>query len=215
MGGKEVTLSRPFRSRRKATNRPLWLILIAFALSVGWGVGLFLFADSIPLSVDDETTRTDAIVVLTGGSGRLDKGLDLMARKMATKLFVSGVYHGIDVRRLLELSQRAPAELECCIEIGHDANNTAGNAAEAAAWMQKNGFNSLRIVTSSYHMPRSLLEFTYLMPDVTIIPHPVFPDRVKNKQWWIWPGTSALIISEYNKYLVVWLRHISAILKKD
>ncbi len=180
-----------------------------------WGVGLFLFADSIPLSIDDDVTRTDAVVVLTGGSGRLDEGLDLIARKMAPKLFVSGVYRGIDVSKLLELSQRAPAELECCIEIGYAAGNTTGNAAETAAWMRKNKFTSLRIVTSSYHMPRSMLEFTRLMPDVMIIPHPVFPERVKNKQWWIWPGTSALITSEYNKYLVALVRYMLARLLKE
>jgi hypothetical protein len=45
------------------------------------------------------------------------------------------------------------------------------------------------------------------MPEVTVIPHPVFPDHVKQGDWWRWPGTAALIITEYNKYLLACLNH--------
>lgn len=176
------------------------------ATVIVWGVGAFRFAASIPTTVADTTTRTDAIVVLTGGSGRLDAGLDLLAGKFARKLFVSGVYQGVDVAKLLELSRRTPEELQCCVEIGHSADNTRGNAAETAQWMNKQGFHSLRIVTSGYHVPRAALEFRYVLPGVNIIIHPVFPKHVKRKQWYIWPGTASLIIREYNKFLLAWTR---------
>jgi uncharacterized SAM-binding protein YcdF (DUF218 family) len=176
-------------------------------LALAWLAGFVWFAADVPQQIDDPDTPTDAIVVLTGGSERLDAGLNLLRRKMGSKLFVSGVYRGIDVALLLRLSSQKPEELDCCVVLGHLADNTAGNAAETAAWMHSEGYRSLRLVTANYHMRRSLSEFHHAMPGVTIIPHPVFPDKVKRDQWWLWPGTAHLIASEYTKFLVAQIRH--------
>ena len=64
----------------------------------------------------------------------------------------------------------------------------------------------MRLVTSAYHMPRSLLEFRRIMPEMIIVPHPVFPEDYNPRHWWRWPGSPGLVISEYSKYLVavVW-----------
>lgn len=175
--------------------------------------GLLWYATDIPTQVTDTTTVTDAIVVLTGGSERLDTGLGLLRQKMGRKLFVSGVYRGVDVAELLRLSRQKPEEVECCIVLGHAADNTLGNAAETALWMRSEGFHSLRLVTSNYHMRRSLAELRYAMPNMTIIPHPVFPDKVKQGEWWRWPGTAHLIASEYTKFLAARLRHWVATLE--
>jgi len=178
-----------------------------------WGAGLFQFADVIPVAVKDPDTRTDAIVVLTGGSGRLDEGLKLLEHGTAKKLFISGVYQGIDMQNLLEAYRRNPKDLNCCVSIGH-AVDTISNATETRDWVRKNNITSVRLVTSGYHMPRSVLEFEYALPDVTLIQHPVFPPHVKQRQWWAWPGTTGLIVGEYNKYLLAWARHkLMALLK--
>ncbi|HEB79000.1 MAG TPA: YdcF family protein [Rhodospirillales bacterium] len=195
------------QGRRLDFRKILLGLLAGLTLAaVTWGVGLFRFAAAIPIEVRDKTTQTGAIVVLTGGSGRLSEGLELLAAKMAGKLFISGVYLGVDVNKLLELSQRAPEGFECCVEIGHSADDTTGNAAETAAWARRRGVNSIRIVTSNYHMPRSLLEFRQALPEAAFIPHPVFSRFVKRDRWWAWPGTASLIVGEYNKFLLVWLR---------
>jgi len=76
-----------------------------------------------------------------------------------------------------------------------------GNALETAQWMRRRGYHSLRLVTSWYHMPRSLVDFRRAMPDVAIIPHPVFSDQVTQARWWSRHGTASLLISEYAKYL--------------
>lgn len=177
----------------------------AVVVVVAWGVGLYFFAHNLPKMVDDTQTHTDAIVVLTGGRGRLETALDLLSKGFAGKLFVSGVYRGVDVAKLLELTQRAPKELSCCIGIG-EAENTIANASETRDWAVKNGVHSIRLVTSAYHMPRALLEFNYAMAGFAIIPHPVFNEHVKLKKWWLWPGTASLVASEYNKFLVAWVR---------
>ena len=178
------------------------LVGVIVMLGAAWGGGLFWFAASIPEVVSDPAARTDAIVVLTGGSGRLGTGLELLSGDRAGKLFVSGVYRGVDVAKLLEMSRHSPQELRCCVEIGHSAGNTAGNAVETAAWMRRQGYRSLRLVTSSYHMPRSLLLFRQAMPDVLLVANPVFPPHVKLDGWWFYPGSARLLMVEYSKYLV-------------
>ena len=197
-----------FRRRRRARRILGYLAIAALIAATAWTVGLFRFAAAIPAQVADPTTRTDAIVVLTGGSGRLAAGLALLSEDRAEKLFVSGVYRGVDVAKLLEVSQQTPDEVTCCIEIGHSAGNTAGNAAETAAWVREQGYRSLRIVTSNYHMPRALLELRRVLPDAVLIPHPVIPESVKRERWWAWPGTASLMISEYNKVLLAWAGHL-------
>jgi uncharacterized SAM-binding protein YcdF (DUF218 family) len=85
--------------------------------------------------------------------------------------------------------------------LGHEADDTFGNAQETAQWIRGQGFHSLRLVTAWYHMPRSLLEFGRAMPEIDIVAHPVFPAQVKQEHWWAWRGTAVLLISEYVKYL--------------
>jgi uncharacterized SAM-binding protein YcdF (DUF218 family) len=181
------------------------LALFLAAAFAAWTVGLFNFAAAIPQTVTEPDRKTDAIVVLTGGSGRLGEGLALLAAGKAEKLFVSGVYRGVDVKRLLAIFKNHPAGLESRISIGN-ATDTIENAAETALWVAAGGYKSLRLVTSDYHMARSLLEFRYAMPGIALVPHPVFSQHVKKKGWWRRPGTASLIIGEYNKYLLAWTR---------
>jgi len=192
---------RAIRRRRRALLR---IGLGAACGVLAWAVGLIWFAGHVPRPSDGPPPdgRTDAIVVLTGGSGRLDAGLRLLAEGQAGKVFVSGVARGVDVDQLLRIARRRPEDFACCIAVGYAADNTAGNARETASWMRAQGYRSLRLVTANYHMPRSLVEFRSAMPGVEIVPHPVFPPQFKLDGWWRWPGTAALLASEYSKYLL-------------
>jgi len=194
--------SKENRGRLAATI--LALAAVAFA---AWIWGLFFFVDQIPDSVEDKTTHTDAIVVLTGGSLRLEKGFQLLSARMAEKLLVSGVDKSVNLKEVLKAAGLAPAELECCVTLGYMAEDTGSNALESAFWIRSNGVHSIRLVTSSYHMPRSLLEFRATSPGLTIIPNPVFPEHVMVKEWWSRPGTANLVIAEYTKYLLAATRH--------
>ena len=124
--------------------------------------------------------------------------LKLLSESRAKKLFISGVYKGVDVRRLLQIFEQNSTKLYCCVELGHAAESTEGNAIETREWIKKESYTSIRLVTSNYHMPRSIRLFSYHMPGIHIIPQPVFPDSFKGKNWWLWKGTSRLIILEYN-----------------
>jgi uncharacterized SAM-binding protein YcdF (DUF218 family) len=184
-----------------------FLAVVLPLTGVGWLAGLYVFAEGIPRAVEDKDAQVDAIVVLTGGSMRMEEGLDLLSRKLGKKLFVSGVHRGVEVKQLIDRSLRSPEEIDCCIVLGYAADHTAGNAQETAEWMRRQGYKSLRLVTASYHMPRSLAEFQQEMPEIRVIPNPVFPEHVKLDDWWRWPGTAVLIVTEYNKFLAAVVIH--------
>jgi uncharacterized SAM-binding protein YcdF (DUF218 family) len=200
-----------FQSQRRAGRLFRRLLVATLAALLIWTAGLFSFAGSIPKSIEDPARHTDSIIVLTGGSGRLEEGLNLLELNMAKRLFVSGVYQGVDVKTLFKMFQRNPWHLETRVGIG-TATNTLGNATETAEWIAGKGFRSMRLVTASYHMPRSLLEFKHAMPNAQITAHPVFPAHVKVDEWWAWSGTAELIAGEYNKFLFAWLRQQTEII---
>ena len=165
--------------------------------------GLIWFA--IAPSARDSTGPTDAIVVLTGGSQRLNSGIALLRDGKGQKLFVSGVNHHVHLEELLRSSgdrlEAAHEWASCCVVLGYQAVDTIGNASETAQWMRQQGFHSLRLVTAWYHMRRSLLEFERAMPEIEIVPHPVFPDQIAHEHWWARRETAALLLTEYGKYL--------------
>ena len=74
----------------------LWGALCRTIVEIGgccllWFAGLLWIAT--PPAGDARAARTDAIVVLTGGSLRLQSGIDLLREGKGGKLFVSGVNH--------------------------------------------------------------------------------------------------------------------------
>ena len=173
--------------------------VLAAGCCLFWLGGLLWFVT--PPAADTRATPTDAIVVLTGGSLRLQSGIDLLREGKGRKLFVSGVNQQVDLEDLMRVSGNMPDWALCCVVLGHRADNTFGNAQETAQWIRAQGFRSLRLVTAWYHMPRSLLEFDRALPEIDIIAHPVFPDQVRQEHWWAQRGTAALLVIEYVKYL--------------
>jgi uncharacterized SAM-binding protein YcdF (DUF218 family) len=81
--------------------------------------------------------------------------------------------------------------VRCCLDLGHAAGDTVGNADEARDWAKTHQFRSLRVVTSRTHMPRALLEFRAQMPHLAISADPVHDS-----------GFGWYMLAEYNKYLV-------------
>jgi uncharacterized SAM-binding protein YcdF (DUF218 family) len=168
-----------------------------------WAGGLAWFVYSSLSIAADPQMRTDAIVVLTGGRLRLEAGLDLLGAGRAQKLFVSGVNPHVDRFELMRVAGHAGGDLSRIV-IGHDADNTLGNARETAGWMHSEGFRSLRLVTSWYHIERSLLEFRRAMPDTMILAEPVFAWHAETGEHWL--DVAALTVSEYDKFLATLVR---------
>jgi len=176
-------------------------LVAAMICAIGLAIGFVAFVASLPRTVDDPGTHTDAIVVLTGGSDRVSTGIRLLEAGLGRHLLISGVPDEVALRDLTMQVPGAATWIACCITLGRVALDTLGNADEAADWMRRQGFKSLRLVTAHYHMPRSRLLFAHAMPSATIIPHPVFPAAVRAERWWRWPGTTKLLAQEYLKYI--------------
>ena len=175
------------------------VLIAAAALAILWSGGLVWFAGTVGEGPEQPARATDAIVVPTGGSGRLAEGMRLLESGLAQALLVTGVGEGVEHAELRE--RYDPTLWACCVELGYEAEDTRANAQEAAAWMESRSFSSLRLVTSGYHMPRAMMEFRSAMPSATLVAHPVFPEHVKVEHWWRYRGTAGLIASEFTKYL--------------
>jgi len=180
----------------------LWRALVHAArplvgLVALWLAGLVWFVADLGERGSAPTQPADALVVLTGGSRRLEAGLALLGAGQGRKLFVSGVPAGISVEDVLRpVGASADAGL---IVLGHDAGNTIGNAAETARWLKAEGYRSLYLVTADYHMRRALLEFHRVLPaDAIVIPDPIAPDRARPG---LWRAASRVVMVEYTKYL--------------
>ncbi|MDE0944194.1 MAG: YdcF family protein, partial [Alphaproteobacteria bacterium] len=181
-------------------------ISVGATLALLWLGGFLLFASQLPTRVVTHPVVSDAIVVLTGGRGRLQAGLKLLASGGGARLLISGVNAGISAKQLRTSTVEATRLFTCCVDLGYQAHDTRGNAVETAQWMQRRGYDSLHLVTASYHMPRSLLLFQAAMPTINVHANPVLPEHVKLTEWWLFPGTLRLLAMEYSKYLVSLIR---------
>lgn len=163
--------------------------------------GFVVFASSIGHYSAAAGVQADGIVVLTGGEHRLVEAARLLSEGRGKRLLISGANRLASREDLHRKSGLAPALFECCVDIGYDALTTSGNALEAKAWASGQRFTRLILVTSSYHMPRSLIELQRAMPDVVLIPFPVVSGNFRTEQWWLHGATTRLLFSEYVKFL--------------
>ena len=171
--------------------------------------GLQHFVLSLPKISSPVGPATDGIVVITGGQQRLADGLRLLQIGAGKALLVSGVGPGVSKSILAgELDLGAPAItlLDCCVTLEFRASDTRGNALAASQWAAKNKFQSLRLVTSNYHMPRAKRVFTSKMPEIKLYFWPVSPADLTLETWWQKPDIIRLLAREYAKYLTEHLR---------
>ena len=187
----------------KLVRAVAWIVFLAVA---AFGLGFVWFALQIPTSEVKLTRNADGIVVLTGGSSRVNDAFELLASKRGRRLLISGVYPGTnrgEISRVLPEYQRLFA---CCVDLDRTAVNTLGNAIGTRHWAQAQGFQSLIVVTSAYHMPRALAELAHQLPGVEFVPYPVVSERIRAEPWWSHVTTAKLLFSEYVKYLVAAVR---------
>ena len=173
-------------------------------LVIAWLCGFAAFANRINNYPLDDTTHTGAVIALTGGRYRIAEAVNILNQGKADKLFISGVSRKSSLDDIKK-RQKLNINDESGVSLGHQARDTIGNARETVAWLQKNNISSIRLVTSNYHVERSIAEFKARDPNLKIIPHPVYSDKVEKKWWKSW-HTFSLIFSEYNKFLFVYIR---------
>lgn len=165
-------------------RRVLSLILIA------WALGFIAFAITLPRPAG--AMRSDAVVVLTGGAGRIDRGIEALDKGWAGRMLVSGVDRQVKPREFAAQFHLAGTTMQCCVTLGYAATDTASNARETAGWIKDNGYRSVRLVTSDWHLRRAHAELAKVLPkDVVVV-----DDAVPTK-----PSLRILMV-EYHKLLV-------------
>lgn len=171
-----------------------------------WLLGFGFYALSIQYYPQDIDSKPDAVVVLTGGSNRIEEGLDIMSKFGCQNFFISGVNRNVSRHDILKRVQKNRNVENCQLELGYKARNTHENAQEVISWLEKKKYNKIILVTAYYHLPRSMLEFRAIAPNIEIEPYAVYPEPnttyTKEESY----KRGLLLFKEYHKLLAAWLR---------
>ncbi|WP_019084489.1 YdcF family protein [Komagataeibacter europaeus] len=184
----------PFRRRLLATG------LLATVLA--WMAGLAWFTRDA-MRPPARPPHVDGIVALTGGQGRIDESLRLLAQGDADRLLISGVdLHATLADFLRHQPQPTPLALWMRTTLGHSATSTLGNADETAAWVRAYHIRSLVVVTAGYHIRRAMMEIARTVPDVRLYGYPIQSPALQHL---LHPATIRLMVTEYDKWLLACL----------
>jgi uncharacterized SAM-binding protein YcdF (DUF218 family) len=167
------------------------VIVRLFAVSLlAWMLGFVWFAIFLPQPLDGRPT--DAIVVLTGGAGRIDRGLTLLQEGAAKRMLISGVDRSVRPAELATQYDAPDRLFACCITLGREAIDTRSNAIETAHWLERRDFQTVRLITTDWHMRRAALELRQALPGRVTIVYDAVPSR----------PSLTMLMREYNKYLL-------------
>jgi uncharacterized SAM-binding protein YcdF (DUF218 family) len=132
---------------------------VAALIVLIYGLGFVLFAFALGKPAPATAPATDAAVVLTGGSGRIEHAVDVLRDGKARRLLVAGADPSVtkaDIAHRLGGSRKL---IQCCVDLGSESVDTRSNAEEAARWLAQHRFHSVRLITSDWHMRRARYEF--------------------------------------------------------
>lgn len=173
-------------------SRAAALLLLIYAL------GFIGFAFTLGKPAPANSMPTDAAIVLTGGSGRIEHGVEVLREGKAKRLLVAGADPSVtkaDIARRLGGEDRL---LNCCVDLGSESVDTRSNAEEAGRWLARHRFTSLRLITSDWHMRRARYEFEKVLGSR----YRLVTDAVRTEPRFL------TLFGEYNKYvlrrLAVW-----------
>ncbi|WP_309602217.1 YdcF family protein [Sphingomonas sp.] len=169
------------------------LMLILYAL------GFLLFGVSLAAPAPADTAKVDALIAITGGTGRIEHAVDVLKVGGGKRLLIAGADPSVTKADIVRRLNGSSKLVDCCVDLGSESVDTRSNAEEARRWLTKRGFKSARLITSDWHMRRAAYEFDRQFDETTTI----IPDAVRSD-----PNFMTLF-TEYNKYILrrmaVWL----------
>ena len=169
------------------------LVILLVALAV-----LFVDFAYKTFSVRPGERKSDAIVVLAGGRGRIEEGIRLYRNQQGRWLFLIGVDPLVRKGDLFRDRNSAGGGDKVILE--KVSRNTLENALYARDIIVSKEISSITLITSRYHMKRAILIFRSLLPrEIAIYPHPVDSRNLQEK-WWNHGSSFRLLFSEFYKY---------------
>ncbi len=172
-----------------------FLLLIVLCLS--FILGFIKFYNNIKNYKISNQELVEGIAVLTGGKGRIAKGIELFKENPYSFLIISGVDKSI---KSIEV---VPKDIlnSNRVFIDRKSETTIDNAEEIIKWSNKNSITNIRIITSDYHMPRSMLILLKKSKNLNFYADPVISDINIRKN--IFENFKSLLFlsEEYSKYL--------------
>ena len=157
--------------------------------------------------------KSPNIVILTGGANRIKDGLKIIenfqnSKNINYKILVSGTGMGFTKSSLKKKlgPNFNPQLIQCCIDLDDVSKNTLTNASETSKWTSKNDIKEFILITSNYHMPRAILEFKNVMPNLKIYTYAITPKKHDIENWLSSYQTFSLVFTEYCKFIIANLR---------
>jgi uncharacterized SAM-binding protein YcdF (DUF218 family) len=171
-----------------------------FALGLlGYAVGFIIFAVTLGRPAPSGLAETDAVIVITGGPGRIERGIEVLRDGSAKRMLIAGADPSVTKRDLVRRLGGDQRLVRCCVDLGSESVDTRSNAEEGDRWLDKRGYKSARLITSDWHMRRARYEFRKVLGEK----YRLVTDGVRSEPSFL------TLFSEYNKYvlrrLAVWL----------
>ena len=164
-----------------------------------YALGFVLFAFTLGKPAKASAAKTDAAVVLTGGSGRIQHAIDVLREGKVRRVLVAGADPAVTKADIGRRVSGGRGLLKCCVDLGSESVDTRSNAEEASRWLSRHHYASVRLITSDWHMRRARYEFQKVLgPRYRLV-----TDAVRSEPSFL------TLFGEYNKYvlrrLAVWV----------
>ncbi len=168
------------------------LIVLLYAL------GFILFGVTLGRPAKAEV-KTDAAVVITGGTGRIEHAMKVLEDRKAKRVLIAGADPLVTKKDLVDRFDADARLVRCCVDLGSESVDTRSNAEEAQRWLARRQYESVRLITNDWHMRRASYEFRRSLGGK----YEIVQDAVRTE-----PAFGTLF-AEYNKFLLrraaVWL----------
>lgn len=186
-----------------------WLAGIAVLLVILGYLSLILLGGY--LTPSDNLSKSDVIVVLSGGTDRTEWGIKLYQDGWAPRLlFVGAAQDKSGPSNAAAMRQEAVAAgiPETAIFTEDKSTNTLENAQFSKVILDQIGAKKFILVTSPYHQRRVFETFNYVYGNsgIEIINSPSGYSAWNAKAWWEKPASSDVTISEVLK--IMWAKLI-------
>ncbi len=184
------------------------ILFLSIALLIVFPVCFFISFVQDVRTYKFDKKRVDAVVVLSGGLGRVEEGLKLLKAGKGEYLIISGVDKDSDIKSIFFLHDPVDFVDNKRIILEKSSSSTFENARDVKKIVDRRGFKSIILITSAYHIKRARFIFFKVLPeDVKIFYHTVSTENFDEKKWWKDRNSTLLLLTEFVKFY--WYRLLS------